>query len=99
MINANIKVVRDEITPALKKMREEIKKLPQRSLTKFKELTPIDKGNARRKTRLQGTDKIVADYPYAQRLDEGWSKQAPKGMTEPFEKWFQQETDKIFRNK
>jgi hypothetical protein len=27
--------------------------------------------------------KITPRYPYAQRLDEGWSRQAPKGMSEP----------------
>ena len=26
---------------------------------------------------------ITANYPYAGRLDDGYSKQAPKGMTEP----------------
>jgi hypothetical protein len=48
----------------------------------FKDVTPIDKGNARRRTRKQGKS-VVADYPYAQRLNEGYSKQAPNGMTEP----------------
>jgi hypothetical protein len=48
----------------------------------FKSVTPIRSGNARRKTKKEGK-RIVADYPYAQRLEEGYSKQAPKGMTEP----------------
>ena len=39
-------------------------------------------GNARRSTTLQGTT-IQADYPYAERLNQGWSNQAPKGMVEP----------------
>lgn len=39
-------------------------------------------GNARRKTVLRGNE-IQANYPYAQRLEEGWSSQAPDGMTEP----------------
>jgi hypothetical protein len=39
-------------------------------------------GNARRKTKLQGNE-IQADYPYAKRLEEGWSTQAPDGMTKP----------------
>ena len=39
-------------------------------------------GNARRKTVLR-SNEIQANYPYAQRLEEGWSSQAPKGMTEP----------------
>jgi hypothetical protein len=44
--------------------------------------TPLKTGNARRKTVKSGND-IDANYPYAQRLEEGYSKQAPKGMTEP----------------
>ena len=39
-------------------------------------------GNARRSTELRNNN-IEANYPYAQRLEEGWSKQAPKGMTDP----------------
>lgn len=39
-------------------------------------------GNARRKTILKDNE-IFADYAYARRLDEGWSKQSPKGMIEP----------------
>lgn len=39
-------------------------------------------GNAKRNTKKSG-NMIDADYPYAQRLEEGYSKQAPQGMTEP----------------
>lgn len=48
----------------------------------FRDITPIRSGNAQRRTRLSG-DTIVGDYPYGARLDEGWSKQAPGGMTQP----------------
>jgi len=44
--------------------------------------TPIKTGNARRHT-IKGTDEIRAEYPYAQRLDAGWSRQSPDGMTKP----------------
>lgn len=44
--------------------------------------TPIRSGNARRST-VQSGNEISANYPYAQRLEEGYSDQAPKGMTEP----------------
>jgi hypothetical protein len=44
--------------------------------------TPIDQGNARNRTKRQGLT-IRSKYPYAGRLDEGWSKQAPNGFTEP----------------
>lgn len=48
----------------------------------FKQITPIRSGNARRKTRLRG-NTIRANYPYAGRLDDGYSPQAPEGMTKP----------------
>lgn len=48
----------------------------------FVDNTPIRTGYARRNTLKSGND-IDANYPYAQKLEEGFSKQAPKGMTEP----------------
>lgn len=50
----------------------------------FVKTTPIDTGNARRNTNKDDINyKITADYPYAERLDKGWSKQAPDGMVQP----------------
>ena len=48
----------------------------------FVKLTPIDTGNARASTQLVNND-IQANYPYAGKLDEGYSNQAPDGMTHP----------------
>lgn len=62
----------------------------------FKSITPVRSGNARRRTSTQG-DTIHADYPYAQRLDEGYSRQAPKGMTEPTIDYIDRELDRILR--
>ena len=50
----------------------------------MRSITPIRTGNARRNTNLRDTT-ITADYPYAERLDNGWSKQALDGMTAPTE--------------
>lgn len=63
--------------------------LAQEAYNYFRRTTPIRSGNARRNTRLQG-DEIQADYAYAQRLDEGYSPQAPRGMTAPTEKFIQE---------
>jgi hypothetical protein len=49
----------------------------------FTAITPIKSGNARRNTRLNNNNDIEASYQYASNLDQGSSKQAPKGMTEP----------------
>jgi hypothetical protein len=50
-------------------------------------------GNARRNTKLQNNN-IDANYPYAKRLEEGYSSQAPNGMTEPT---IEEVRDYIFR--
>ena len=44
--------------------------------------TAVRTGNAQRKTTKQSTE-IHAKYPYAKRLDNGWSKNKPEGMTKP----------------
>jgi hypothetical protein len=59
----------------------------------FKRETPIRTGNARSRTRLQGNE-IQADYPYAQRLDAGYSSQSPAGMSKPTEKFIQEYINK-----
>lgn len=54
---------------------------PNRWKTKYKPKN-YKPGHARRKTVLKGNE-VQANYPYAQRLEEGYSSQAPNGMTEP----------------
>jgi hypothetical protein len=45
--------------------------------------TPIRSGNARRKTK-KGVNQVVADYPYAQRLQDNASPQTlGKGIAQP----------------
>lgn len=48
----------------------------------FVKNTPIKTGNARSHT-FKGNGEIDAAYPYAQRLDRGWSRQSPQGMVKP----------------
>jgi len=57
--------------------------IPRDAYKQFKNETPIDTGNARRNTEFKGGKSIVGDYPYANRLNEGHSRQARNGMTEP----------------
>ena len=63
------------------------KDIPSKIMTKaydfFKAKTPIRSGNARSRTSLKNKNTIDANYAYAKRLDEGYSKQAPQGMVEP----------------
>lgn len=48
----------------------------------FRDLTPIRTENARSKTKTV-KNEIRAEYLYAGRLDQGYSSQAPDGMSEP----------------
>ena len=95
MISVDIKID-DGITQVLKGMATELAKYPQDAEKEFKSLTPIKTGNARRNTNLRNNDTIEANYPYAVPLDNGHSRQAPQGMTKPFEKWVRQKTKQIF---
>jgi len=49
----------------------------------LKRKTPKRSGNARNKTRKESGLRIGSRYPYAEKLDEGWSRQAPNGFTDP----------------
>lgn len=58
------------------------KKISEVAIAAFKANTPIRTGYARNHTKLVGKT-IQADYNYASNLEDGYSKQAPRGMTEP----------------
>jgi len=73
---------RDTMTPDLQRLQQVYRNLPDVALDAWVKNTPKDSGNARRKTKLEGND-IVANYPYAERLDKGYSKQARNGMSKP----------------
>ena len=62
------------------------RQLAQEAYGFFRQITPIDTGRARSNTKLSG-DSIIAQYPYATRLDQGYSRQAPDGMSRPTEKF------------
>jgi hypothetical protein len=66
-----------------------LSQLPKDAYQYWKNITPIKTGNARRRTSLQGKT-IKADYQYAVPLDRGWSKQAPRGMSGPTDKYIKQ---------
>ena len=84
-----IQVDTKEFDKLVQRAEEEIREIPRDAYLFFKQSTPYRKGNARRNTRLVNGDTIVAAYPYAERLDEGYSKKAPAGMTEPTEKYIE----------
>jgi hypothetical protein len=93
MIEVSVSV-NDKITSDIARIRRQLKSVPKEAHKEFVALTPVRSGNARRNTSLQG-DTIRANYPYAQRLDEGWSRQAPRGITRPWEQWLRKRIRQI----
>lgn len=92
--------ISNKITSDLKRVQKQLDKLPEEAYKFFKAQTPIRSGNARRKTRFEkAKEEIVADYPYAERLDNGYSKQSPKGMTKPTEQYIKKRLKQIMRKK
>jgi hypothetical protein len=90
--------IKDNITSSLQRINKQISNLPKEAFTQFVKDTPIRSGNARRKTKLSG-NKIIAGYNYAQKLDEGFSKQSPEGMTKPTEQFIEKRMAEILRKK
>lgn len=88
------------ITSSLNSIQKKLDKLPEEAYQFFKAQTPIRSGNARRNTKFnKNKDEIQANYPYAQRLDDGYSSQAPIGMTKPTEDFIKKRAKQIMRGK
>ncbi len=75
-------VTENTLPAATRRIQRQLNRLPNEAYDVFYKETPIRTGNARSKTRLRG-DTIDANYPYAQRLDDGYSRQSPRGMIQP----------------
>jgi hypothetical protein len=88
----------DSITGSIKRIQTKLKVVPQDALVEFIKDTPIRSGNARRNTKLRGKT-IVADYAYAQKLDDGYSSQSPDGMTKPTEAFIRKRVATILRGR
>jgi hypothetical protein len=68
--------------------------LPDYALRTMRAYTPYRTGNARRNTRLQGSS-VIADYAYAQRLEDNHSPQTMgQGIIAPTETAIQREVDR-----
>lgn len=93
---AKAKIDRKNFDRDMRKFEKVFDDLPHEAHKEFIRQTPKRSGNARRNTILQKTT-IVANYPYAEQLDAGSSKQNPQGMTEPTEKWIRNEINRRLR--
>lgn len=77
----------------LDQLKRKFAAIPPAAYKKFTSVTPIDTGRARASTDLKGTS-IEANYPYANKLNEGYSRQATKGMTDPTIEFIRQQLRK-----
>ena len=91
-----VKKIADTMTPSLKKIRLAFEEIPEEAYRYWVSVTPKRTGNARKRTKLR-KNMIVADYPYAVPLDEGASRQAPKGMSDPTIKHIKSLADQAIR--
>jgi hypothetical protein len=89
-------IVKNNLTPSLQRIQKELSQVPAKAYKYWESETPVRSGNARRSTRLQG-ETIKAKYPYATRLNEGYSKQAPQGMSEPTDRFITALVKRIMR--
>ena len=84
------------MTPSLRKIQRELAKIPGQAYDIWYQNTPVRSGNARKRTRLVGST-IRAQYAYAERLDDGYSRQSPQGMSTPTYKFVEREVKRIMR--
>lgn len=89
-----IRPVSSNIPRRIDRLRRALPELVDKAHSHFQSITPIDTGNARRNTRKQ-QNGIVADYDYAVRLNTGYSRQAPDGMTDPTIDYIRNEIRKL----
>jgi hypothetical protein len=98
-MSLNVKIkIDDKITPSCQKKLKQLDAVPDDVYNFWKAHTPVRTGRARRNTFLK-KDEIIAAYPYAQRLDDGYSNQAPDGMSKPTEAYFKRRIDAILGKK
>jgi hypothetical protein len=93
-----VDIGKNNITGNIAKKIKLLDQVPVQAYTYFRAITPIRTGNARRNTSLN-KDVIHAQYAYAERLDDGYSRQAPNGMSKPTEAFVKKTVDKIIRKK
>ena len=83
---------RQTILQIQKEATGEVKSIMDKFYTELKNQTPVDTGRARSQWRRYKdvnigrgeTQEVISNsVPYIQRLDEGYSKQAPAGIVNP----------------
>lgn len=75
-------VGRSKIQARMEEVERKVGRIKDFAADEFRKTTPIRTGNARSKTNRTNVG-VEAAYPYANSLNDGFSRQAPQGMTEP----------------
>jgi hypothetical protein len=91
-----IRTVSNTVGPSLTRLQQNLGNLPNEYYAEYRKNTPKRSGNARDNTKLRN-DTIEANYDYAQRLDQGYSRQSPKGMKEPTDDYIETLIDQFIR--
>lgn len=99
MANNITYTVKNNITSSVGRIKAKLNDIPRRAYKEWLANTPIKTGNARRSTKFRGKNTISAEYAYAGRLDQGYSKQSPDGMSKPTEQFIQDEISRILARK
>lgn len=75
-------VGKSKIQARLNEIDRKVNRIKDHAHEEFRKITPIRTGNARSKTNRINRG-VEAAYHYANKLNDGFSRQAPKGMTDP----------------
>jgi hypothetical protein len=99
MIRLDIQLDSRRVSSQIAAQTAAMRRLRLRSIDEFRKLTPIDTGRARRSTTLKNNSSVIhADYPYAERLDQNWSRQTRgRGIVAPFIRWWRAAVARIGR--
>ena len=71
-----------KIKARMEEVERKVGRIKDFAADEFRKITPIRTGNARSKTNRINVG-VEAAYPYANALNDGFSRQAPQGMTQP----------------
>ena len=88
MLNVTIQFNGNKVAADLnRELDQTVRQISEDYFDLVKEKTPVRTGRARRGWRLKKQRELSYSVnnrvPYVGRLDEGYSKQAPRGMTRP----------------
>ena len=88
MLNVTIQFNGNKVAADLnRELDQTVRQISQDYFDLVKEKTPVRTGRAKRGWRLKKQRELSYSVnnrvPYVGRLDEGYSKQAPRGMTRP----------------